>query len=250
LFVQSQVPEHTELAWILNTITPMAELKRMTQYKEKSEHFKENLNVGLFDYPVLQAADILLYQSDLVPVGKDQIQHIELARDLARKFNKKFGTIFLEPKPLLTAAPKIMSLKDPTKKMSKSLGSDHYLALSDNTNIIREKIKKAVTDAGSASDEISPGVKNLFSLLKIFSTAKNYRKFEQDLKNGDIKYSELKANLSEAISDYFSDFREKRDKLLKNKRVVFDILDNGNKKAKKIAGNNIDIIKKAVGLFS
>src|SRR3989339_646529 len=148
LFVQSQVPEHTELAWILNTITPISELKRMTQFKEKSQRFQDNINLGLFAYPVLQAADILLYQTELVPVGEDQIQHVELARDIARKFNKKFGATFPEPRTLLTKTPRIMSLKDPTKKMSKSLGEDHYLALADKPEIIKDKIKRAVTDIG------------------------------------------------------------------------------------------------------
>ncbi len=249
LFIQSAVSEHTELAWILNTLTPMAELKRMTQFKEKSERFKENINVGLFTYPVLQAADILLYQADLIPVGRDQIQHIELARDLARKFNHKFGNIFREPKPLLTETPKIMSLKDPTKKMSKSLGPEHYIALSDTPELIKEKIKKAITDAGAATDKLSPGVENLFRLLKIFGSTDNYQKFQHELQDSKIKYSELKEVLNNAISDYFADFRNKRNKLLKNKKNVINILNEGADKAKKFATTNIDKIKKSVGLI-
>lgn len=249
LFIQSSVSEHTELAWILNALTPMAELKRMTQFKEKSERFKEHVNVGLFTYPVLQAADILIYQANLVPVGRDQIQHIELARDLAKKFNNKFGNIFPEPKPLLTETPKIMSLKDPSKKMSKSLGPEHYIALSDSSKLIKEKIKKAVTDAGTSIDKISPGVENLFRLLKIFGSAENYQKFQHELHNGKIKYSELKEALSKAISDYFSDFRNKRDKLLKNKKNVINILNEGSKKAKVLAASNINKIKRLVGLL-
>lgn len=143
--VQSQIPEHTELAWIFNTITPIGLLERMTQYKDKAARQKQNVNVGLFDYPVLQAADILIYKAGLVPVGQDQVQHLELARNIARLFNNKFGETFPEPKALLTQTPKIMSLTDPTKKMSKSLGPKSYIGINDLPEIIREKLKKAVT---------------------------------------------------------------------------------------------------------
>lgn len=248
LFVQSEVPAHTELAWIFNTLTPMSELKRMTQFKEKSEHFKENINVGLFDYPVLQAADILLYQANLVPVGKDQVQHVELTRDIARRFNKKYQKYFPEPKPLLTNTPKIMSLKDPTKKMSKSLGEDHYIALSDSPEIITNKIKKAVTDIGDNKTNNSPGVENLFNLLKIFSNNDLVKKFQNDQENGNIKYSELKDELSKAIIQYLSLFQQKRKKLLKNKKDVLNILSNRSEKARIIADKNINKIKKIVGL--
>jgi tryptophanyl-tRNA synthetase len=214
LFVQSHVPEHTELAWIFNTLTPISELKRMTQFKEKSEKFNDNINVGLFDYPVLQAADILLYMANMVPVGKDQVQHVELTRDIARRFNKKYQKYFPEPKPLLTNTPKIMSLKDPTKKMSKSLGDDHYIALSDSPDVITSKIKKAVTDIGDNKTNISPGVENLFTLLEIFATQDLVQKFQADQKNGSIKYSELKDELSKAIIQYLLPFQQKRKKML------------------------------------
>ncbi|MBU3965192.1 tryptophan--tRNA ligase [Patescibacteria group bacterium] len=143
--VQSDICEHTELAWIFNTITPMGLLERMTQYKDKAARQKQNINVGLFDYPVLMAADILIYKTGLVPVGQDQIQHLELSRNIAHLFNNKFGETFPEPKPILTETPKIMSLTDPTKKMSKSLGPKSYIGINDSPEMIKEKIKGAVT---------------------------------------------------------------------------------------------------------
>ena len=143
--VQSQVPEHTELAWIFNTITPISELQRMTQFKDKSQDQEKNINMGLFDYPVLQAADILMYKADAVPAGLDQAQHIELTRKIARFFNNKFGETFPEPCDIITETPKIMSLTDPTKKMSKSHGPKSYIGINDNENTITEKMKKAVS---------------------------------------------------------------------------------------------------------
>jgi len=153
VFVQSHVPAHTELGWILNTITPFGELERMTQFKEKSENRKagEGVFAGLFNYPTLMAADILLYQTESVPVGEDQVQHIELARSIAERFNNKYGQTFAVPKPRLTkATARVMSLTDPTKKLSKSdEGDKSRINLSDSPDAIRSKIKSAVTDSGS-----------------------------------------------------------------------------------------------------
>jgi len=143
--VQSQIPEHTELAWIFNTITPISELQRMTQFKDKSQNQEKNINMGLFDYPVLQAADILIYKAYGVPVGQDQIQHIELTRKIARFFNNKFGETFPEPKDIITETPKIMSLTDPTKKMSKSHGEKSYIGINDEPEVIKKKMRKAVS---------------------------------------------------------------------------------------------------------
>ncbi|MEK7086816.1 MAG: tryptophan--tRNA ligase, partial [Patescibacteria group bacterium] len=147
IFIQSQIPTHSELTWILNAITPMGELNRMTQFKEKSEIAPKNVNVGLFDYPVLMAADVLLYDTQFVPVGDDQLQHLELTRTLARKFNGKFGKTFIEPKALLTETPRLMSLDEPKKKMSKSRPTG-CLFIDDSPSTIRAKIKTAVTDSG------------------------------------------------------------------------------------------------------
>ncbi len=145
LAVQSQIPGHTELAWIFNTVTPISELQRMTQFKDKANHQNKNINIGLFDYPVLQAADILIYKACLVPVGQDQVQHVELTRKIARFFNNKFGKTFPEPKDIITETPKIMSLADPTKKMSKSHGAKSYIGINDEPEMIKKKMRKAVT---------------------------------------------------------------------------------------------------------
>jgi len=169
IFVQSHVPEHTELAWIFNTLTPIGYLERMTQYKDKASRQKENINLGLFDYPVLQAADILLYHATAVPVGQDQDQHLELTRQIVRFFNNKFGPTFLEPKTLHTETPKVMSLLSPDKKMSKSLGDNHCIDIDDEPDMIAKKLSKAVTDTGDGS---GLGAKNLLDLVKIFSPKK------------------------------------------------------------------------------
>ena len=168
LFLQSAIPPHNELAWILNTITPMGELRRMTQFKDKGGE-QESANVGLFDYPVLMAADILIYDTKFVPVGDDQLQHLELARTLARKFNSKFGNTFTEPQPLLTQTPRVMSLDDPSKKMSKSRPAG-CIFLDDSPEEIHKKVMRATTDSESViryDTETKPGISNL---LRIYSS--------------------------------------------------------------------------------
>jgi len=168
IFVQSHVPGHSELSWILNCFTYVGELNRMTQFKEKSTRHNTNVNVGLFDYPVLMAADILLYGTDLVPVGHDQKQHLELARNIAERFNNIYGEIFTVPEPYIPkVGARIMSLQDPTSKMSKSDDNpNNYVALLDSPDIVRNKIKRAVTDSGSEIkyDESKPGICNLLSI--------------------------------------------------------------------------------------
>lgn len=173
IFIQSQVKEHAELAWLLNTVTPIGDLTRMTQYKEKAKKFEKNLNAGLLNYPILMAADILLYQTDIVPVGEDQKQHVELARTIARKFNQKFGEIFKIPEVKLSKmGAKIMSLTQPTKKMSKSDSQESYIGLFDEPEIIKEKISKAVTDTGRIikyNSESKAGISNLLTIYSLFS---------------------------------------------------------------------------------
>lgn len=251
LFFQNQVPEVVELGWIFNCITPLSHLERMTQYKDKAGRQKKNINVGLLDYPVLQAADILIYGKDKevgVPVGEDQIQHIELTRVIARLFNNRFGKTFKEPKILLTKTPRIMSLLEPTKKMSKSLGEEHCIFLSDEPKVIERKIKRAVT-ATSSKKKMSPGVKNLFALLENFGAKSDIKKFEKDYKDGTIKYSELKSVLSKRIADTFKDFRNKKKELMKNPKKVVRIFDDGAKDARKIARETIKDVRKKVGLI-
>jgi len=250
LFIQSHVPEHTELTWIFNTITPMSELKRMTQFKEKSSLHQDYVNVGLFDYPVLMASDILLYKANGVPVGDDQAQHVELTRTIARKFNGMFGKTFSEPDTILSAHSRIMSLQDPSKKMSSSLGPKHYISLDDSPEIIKQKVMTAVTDTGQEGKEPkSPGVENLFYLLEEFSSKKTYHKFQNDYKNKKIKYVELKNAIAKDIADYFEKFRERRKELSRQPRKVEKILDGGAKRAKIIAQKTLQEVKQKMGLI-
>ncbi|MEK6591368.1 MAG: tryptophan--tRNA ligase, partial [Nitrospinota bacterium] len=200
LFIQSHVPEHTELAWIFSCFTSYGDLQRMTQFKDKSER-QEFVSAGLFSYPVLQAADILLYKAKLVPVGEDQIQHLELTNRIAKRFNSRLGKEFFpEVKPILSPAQRIMSLADPGKKMSKSLGPKHFIGLMESRDSIQEKIRSAVTDPGLRQTEIlSPGVENLFLLLKILVQEEIYTEFLHEQKNGRLLYKDLKEKVFESL---------------------------------------------------
>ena len=245
IFVQSQVPEHTELAWIFNTITPLGELERMTQFKEKSAQHKKNVNAGLFTYPILQAADILLYKADRVPVGEDQVQHVELTRDIAKAFNRKFGKTLPEPKPILTKAARIMSTSDPAKKMSKSLGDKHYIALTDSADVIRKKIKSAVTDTSGGAH--APGVKNLFAILEAFDqdAAKGFR---MEQKSGSLKYSDLKDVAANTIIGHLEPIQQKRKELEAKKEEVAEILIEGADQARKIAQKTMEQVREKIGV--
>jgi tryptophanyl-tRNA synthetase len=243
IFQQSQIPAHSEFAWILNTLTPIGELRRMTQFKEKSEEFGEN--VGLFTYPVLMAADILLYDAQFVPVGDDQLQHLELARTLARKFNSRFGHLLMEPKDLLTDIPRVMSLQDPTKKMSKS-DPKGCIFIDDSPEEIMEKVKVAVTDSGSEivyNPEEKPAIANL---LRIYAALTD--KFIPDLEKefAKMNYSEFKIALGNAIAEHFNNFRENKKRLDEDLKKL---LDAGSKKAAKIASKKMEEIKAKVGLI-
>lgn len=244
-FIQSHVHEHAELAWIFNCVTPIGELERMTQYKDKIKQ-NNQATAGLFTYPILQSADILLYGGELVPVGQDQIQHVELTRDIGRWFNKKYGKYFPEVKHLLTQSPKIMSLLEPGKKMSKSLGSEHVIELCDEPKIIEAKIKKAVTATTGGGQ--APGVANLMLLLKEFGDKKTYEKFVKAEKDKTIRYGDLKQELSRAIADYFSDYRSMRTKLLKDEKKLMKIMADGAVHAQKIAGKKMAEVKNKIGI--
>ena len=246
LFVQSHVPEHTELAWIFNSLTPMAELERMTQYKDKSTQQAKNINAGLFTYPVLQVADVLLYHGTHVPVGEDQVQHIELVRDVARWFNNRYGNYFPETEVLLTHIPRVKSLLEPTKKMSKSKGQGHVIELADEPESIANKLKKAVT--ASEGEEGSPGVANLLLLLKEFGSAGDYTTFSAAEKEGTVRYGDLKQVLAESIATYFADFREKRAALLQDNTTVTAIMESGAKKAGDVAKETMSVVRKMVGV--
>lgn len=245
LFLQSQVSEHAELAWIFGAGTSIGELERMTQYKEKSEEQKQNINSGLLTYPVLMASDILLYKPTLVPVGDDQTQHLELTRMIARKFNNKFGKTFPEPKNYMLKPLRIMSLVHPEKKMSKT--NDEALMLSDSPSEISRKLKKAVTAIDGHNK--SAGVDNLLLILRHFGSTEQIQYFEDALKDNTIKYSELKDTLAKNISEYFADFRERKEDLLADPDALARILADGAKKAKKIASETLTEVKQKIGLI-
>lgn len=248
LYVQSHVREHTELCWILNTITPLGQLERMTQFKDKARQHKENVNAGLLNYPILQAADILLYKAEMVPVGEDQTQHLELTRDLARKFNHLFGETFPEPKTLLPEhAARVMALNDPTSKMSKSVPGS-YIALHAEPDEIRALVRRAVTDTGPAGDAMSPGVANLFTLLEQFSAPDVVAQFRGAYERGELRYVDLKQQLAEDIVAALAPIRERRAELLADEAQVRERLRDGAERARAIARQVMAEVREKTGL--
>lgn len=247
IFVQSENPNHPYLAWILNTITPFGSLERMTQFKDKSE--KHEANAGLFDYPVLMASDILLYQTDEVPVGQDQKQHIELTRDLAEKFNSKFGQTFKPPNPLIQKeTARIMSLQNPGSKMSKSdkdpLGTINLL---DSEEEIREKIKKAVTDSGSQISKDTGG-EAVSNLLTIYSAFKN-QSLEQSIEEHEGKqYSEFKTLLADLLVEHLGKIRKKYKEIRGNEADLKKVLHEGRDFAVEKSSRTLQTVKYRVGL--
>ena len=220
----------------------------MTQYKEKSGDEKEITNVGLFDYPVLMAADIILYDAKFVPTGDDQDQHLELTRTLVRKFNSKFGKTFVEPQGLHTEIPRVMSLGDPTKKMSKSK-PETCLFLDDSPEIMESKIKRAVTDSGNEikfNPETKPAISNLLKICGSLS-GKNIQKLEREFVGKT--YSEFKSSLVKLAVDYFADYRKKKKSLLSKSSALKNILNSGSTQASKIAGKKMSEVRKKIGLF-
>jgi len=251
LFVQSDVPEVTELAWIFNTVTPVAEMERMTQYKDKAAKHVKNINMGLLDYPVLQAADILVYGGDAVPVGQDQVQHVETTRVIARNFNKRFGAVFPEPKALMNDTPKVMSLTEPTKKMSKSGLEKSYIALDDEPETIAKKMKAVpteptgvVTEEALKTEEFA-GVALLLDLIEMCE-GKAARKAA--LAESPVKYGDLKKRAAETVSARFADFRAKKKELLKNPDRVRMVLASGGAKARAHAKQMMQTVLHATGL--
>jgi len=250
IFVQSEVKEHAELAWLLNTITPVGELNRMTQYKDKSKKFKDNINAGLLDYPVLMASDILLYKGDAVPVGKDQEQHVELTRTIARKFNQKFSQTFKEPKELMPkAGAKIMSLTDPKKKMSKSDEPKSYISLFDSPEDIEKKILSATTDSGK--DVIynvtkKPGISNLLTIYSLL-TNKTTQEIEKEFKGKG--YGDFKKSLAKVVVDYLEPFRRKQKELVTRDVYVKEILNKGASRARIIAETTMKEVREKMGLI-
>lgn len=247
-FVQSQVKEHSELAWLLNTVCPVGELSRMTQYKEKAKQFKKNINAGLLNYPVLQTADILLYQANLVPIGQDQKQHLELAADIARRFNQRFGETFIIPRPdIPKLGAKIMALNDPKKKMSKSV-PESCLFLFDEPKEIKKKIMAAVTDTGKEikyDAKRKPGIANLLTIYSLLS-GEQIKKIEKKFANKG--YAEFKQSLTEIIINYLEPFRRKQKELINREIYLKEILEKGARRAQTIAQANITEIKRKMGL--
>jgi tryptophanyl-tRNA synthetase len=250
MFVQSHISEHSEMTWILNTITRMSDLFKMTQFKDKAQkEGQENSGVGLFDYPVLMAADILLYDTEVVPVGEDQVQHIELARTLARRFNKKFGQTFVVPEASVKKETmRIMGLDDPTKKMSKSASSEYnYIGLLDEPELIAKKIKKAVTGSGSEvkySDD-EPALKNLINIYSAFS-GKSVSEIVSEYKGKG--YADFKEGLTKAVLDFIIPFQERFNAI--DDKKVLDILQKGAEKVRPLAEKKIKEVKEKIGFVA
>ena len=258
LFIQSLVPEHTELCWILSCVTSFGELDKMTQFKEKRAQLesKDNqafISSGLFFYPVLQAADILLYNADYVPVGKDQTQHLELSRNIAARFNHQFGTeYFTHPEPLFTEIPKLLSPADPTKKMSKSLGEKHFINLFGESERIRKQIKSAVTDSGENSEEgkMSAGIENLFNLLKACGKLEAHAALMATFDAGTLRYGDLKNDVAEALIELTQPFVARLADLTEKKTEVQAEIEDSAADIRKIARQTLREVKDIVGILN
>jgi tryptophanyl-tRNA synthetase len=255
LFVQSLVPEHTEMAWILSCLCGFGDLKRMTQFKEKSHRIRDAeedsyISVGLFTYPVLQAADVLIYKARFVPVGKDQVQHLELSREIARRFNQQFGELFPEPQPLLTHIPKVMALADPTRKMSKSAGPKNYIGLFEDEASVRTKIRAAVTDVGGVTTQgkISPGVANLFEILKACGEEEAAAAFQAQHRAGRLKYSDLKATVADALVELTGRLRRRRHEIQACAPQLIEQVRDLSQRTRAIARETLVEVRERVGL--
>lgn len=253
LFIQSQNSAHAELAWVLNCYTYMGELQRMTQFKDKSARHADNINAGLFTYPVLMASDILLYQTDFVPVGKDQLQHIEICRDVAQRFNALYGDVFKIPEGLLVkSGAKIMSLQEPTKKMSKSdPNPKSFISMMDDFNVITKKIKSAVTDSEGIieyrpDDEGKAGINNLLSIMAVM-TDKTPETVAKDFCGQG--YGVFKAAVADAVVEAIRPIREEYDRIIKDKAYLQSIYKNGAESSYRLAQRTLKKVYKKVGFI-
>ena len=248
LFVQSHVSAHAELAWILDCFTMFGELSRMTQFKDKSAKNADNINAGLFTYPTLMAADILLYQTDMVPVGVDQKQHLELARDIAERFNSVFGDTFVVPEPYIPkATAKIMSLADPSKKMSKSDENENAtVRILDPKDVIIRKFKRAVTDSGSEIkyEDGKEGIKNLMSIYGAF-TGKTMDEIEKEFDGKG--YGEFKLAVGEACADKLAPVQSEFAKLMNDKAYLEDVMAKGAENAGRAAVRTMSKVRRKIG---
>ena len=251
IFVQSQVHEHTELSWILTCLTPMGYLNRMTQFKEKAEKHVKNINAGLFTYPVLMAADILLYQADLVPVGEDQRQHLELCRDIVGFFENKYKPgVFKMPDAYIgKSGARIMSLQEPEKKMSKSDENDkNFVSIIDDSKKIEKKIKSAATDSGTEiryDPEAKAGLSNLLTIYSVLS-GKTVEQLEADYQGK--MYGHLKVDLADLVVQTLKPVREKYDDLMRNKDHLDALMRAGSRRAQERARATLDHVYETVGL--
>ena len=250
LFIQSHVPAHSEAAWLLTCNTYMGELGRMTQYKDKSQKYGDSIGAGLFTYPVLMAADILLYNADLVPVGQDQKQHLELARDIANRFNNLYSPTFKVPDPYIPKiGAKVMSLQDPTKKMSKSDDNPNaYILIMDPPDVIRKKVSRAVTDSIGVinyTDE-QPGVKNLLDILIAINNTTAEELVEYYKGKG---YADLKKDVAEAIVSELEPIQNKVNETLKDKKALEEIYKLGAEKANYVSMKTLRKMQKKIGFI-
>jgi tryptophanyl-tRNA synthetase len=250
LVVQSAVPEHAELAWMLTCVTPVGWLERMTQYKAKSEA-QESISDGLLQYPVLMAADILLYQANIVPVGEDQRQHVELARDIAQRFNSLYGETFAMPATHLpTVGARVMGLDDPEKKMSKSTeGEGHAISLLDEPAKIRKKIMRATTDSNPGVDfeTMGAGVRNLLSIFQAFTEWPDERVKSHF---GGMRYGDLKKQVADAVVAAIEPMQQKYREITADPGYVARVLDEGAAKVSPLAKDTVNKVKRAMGLFT
>ena len=256
LIRQSKVPQHTELTWLFNTVTPVSWLDRLPTYKEKLDQVKtsdtENAksyqnNLGLLAYPVLMAADILIYKSNLVPVGEEQLKHLDVANEIASKFNHLFGETFEPVKPHLTEGAHILSLQDPTKKMSKT--GDEGIALSDDPDTIRGKIKRAVTDSGKDirfNEEEKPAISNLITIYHLLS-GKEIKNIEAEYEGKS--YVDFKNDLAEVVVEFLKPFQAKRKEFEDNPKMVLDILEKSEAEARELADKTLNEVKEKMGLI-
>ena len=253
LFVQSHVPAHCELTWVLNTIAYPGELSRMTQFKDKSAKHADNVNMGLMDYPVLMAADILLYQAALVPVGADQKQHLELTRDLAIRFNNRYGATFTVPDGYIPkdSGARVMSLADPSRKMSKSDENPNgFVTMSDDKDTIIRKFKRAVTDSDSViryAPEEKPGVSNLLTIYAAF-TGKSAAEAEKEFEGKG--YGDFKLAVGEAVADALAPIQAERAKLLADKAYLNGVMQKGAESAARMARRTLSKVYRKVGFYS
>lgn len=247
IFQQSDVSAHTELAWILNCVARISDLNKMTQFKDKAGKDKENVSVGLYDYPVLMAADILLYNTDAVPVGEDQKQHVELSRILARRFNSQFGKTLKEPEAVVKEdGARIMGLDDPKKKMSKSAGAANYIALIDSPEIAKRKIMRAVTDSGKEikfDKDKKPAISNLLTIYSLIAN-KNIKEIEK--KYIGKGYGDFKKDLAEVVGEFLNTFQMKYTGFQDDE--IREILKEGARKVQPIANETLRRVKQNLGL--